>query len=221
AGTWRTWVLASGSQLRPAPPPPIGSPENLAEAREVMRAKDELTPEQQRFARYWEGGEGTSLPPGIWNEVALAYAARDRLSTPRAARLFALLNVSQADAGVAAWDAKYVYWYPRPENTIRDLVDPNWTPLLQTPLFPAYVSGHAVYSGAAGEVMGYLFPAELAQFRAKAEEAAISRVYGGIHWPVDSEDGLPMGREIGRLVVEWARADGSDRQSSPAGDTWR
>lgn len=210
AGTWRTWVLASGSQLRPSPPPPIGSPENLAEAREVMRTRDELTPEQERIARYWEGGEGTSLPPGIWNEVALAYAARDRLSTPRSARLFALLNVSQADAGVAAWDAKYVYWYPRPENAIRDLVDPNWTPLLDTPLFPAYVSGHAVYSGAAGEVMGYLFPAEIEHFRARAEDAANSRVYGGIHWPVDSEGGLPMGREIGRLVVEWARGDGSN-----------
>ena len=123
----------------------------------------------------------------------------------------ALLNVAMADAGVAAWDAKYAYWSPRPENAIRDLgLDRRWNPYLVTPFFPAYVSGHATYSGAAGEVLAHLFPGEAPLFKAKAEEAAMSRMYGGIHFRSDSEVGLRMGRAIGRRVVERARRDGAE-----------
>ena len=120
-----------------------------------------------------------------------------------------------SDAGVAAWDAKYAYWNPRPENAIRDLgLDRRWKPYLETPFFPAYVSGHATYSGAAGEVLAHLFPDDAELFRAKAREAAMSRVYGGIHYPMDGEVGIRMGRRIGRLVVERARRDGVEERSA-------
>jgi len=212
AGRWRTWVIRSGAQFRPAPPPRFGSAEFRAEAHAVMSVAERLTPEQKRIARFWAGGEGTALPPGIWNQVALAYVRRLRLSTPGAARAFALLNVAMADAGVAAWDAKYTYWSPRPENAIRDLgLDRRWQPYLDTPSFPAYVSGHATYSAAAAEVLAYLFPEDADMFRAKAAEAARSRVYGGIHYPSDNAVGALMGRRIGRLVVERARDDGRAR----------
>ncbi len=138
------------------------------------------------------------------------------MSLPRSTRALALLNVAMADAGVAAWDAKYAYWSPRPENAVRDLgLDPRWKPFLDTPFFPAYVSGHATYSGAAGEVLAHLFPADSALFRAKAREAGVSRIYGGIHYRSDNEVGLRMGRRIGRLVVERARRDGAEDRSGP------
>lgn len=211
AGTWRTWVMRSGRQFRAPPFPPYGSPAYRAEAQAVLDTKSHLTPEQKQIAEFWAGGQGTSLPPGIWNQVVLAYLRRSPLSLPRTARVLALLNVAQADAGVASWDTKYAYWVTRPENAIRDLgLDRHWKPYIKTPFFPAYVSGHATYSGAAGEVLEHLFPRDAKLWRAKAQEAAISRVYGGIHYPKDGTEGLRMGRAVGRLVVEHARADGAE-----------
>ncbi len=211
AGTWHTWVMESGDQFRSPPPPKFGSPEFMQEARTVMRVREQLTPEQKQIADFWAGGEGTPLPPGIWNQVALDYVDKANLSVPHQARVFALINVAMADAGVASWDTKYAYWYPRPENGIRDAgLDRKWKPYLDTPFFPAYVSGHATYSGAVGEVMAHLFPEDARLFRQKAREAAWSRVLGGIHWPVDGSEGLKIGRKIGALVVEWAKRDGAD-----------
>jgi PAP2 superfamily len=212
AGTWRTWVMKDGAQFRAPKPPKLDSPQMRREAREVVRVRERLTPRQKRIATFWAGGEGTALPPGIWNQVMLRYLAKRDLSTPEAARIFALLNAAQADAGVASWDTKFAYWFPRPENGIRDLaIDRRWEPYLATPFFPAYVSGHATYSGAAGEVLAHLFPADAKFWRARAKEAGISRIYGGIHWPVDNRFGLVMGKKIGRLVVRRAEGDGAER----------
>jgi membrane-associated phospholipid phosphatase len=210
AGTWKTWLLESGSQFRPPPFPEYGSPEFMAQTQAVVDAKENLTSEQIAAAEFWAGEEGTALPPGIWNQVVLRYLQRDPPTVPRAARVLALLNVAQADAGVAAWDAKYTYWVTRPENAIQDLgIDPSWEPLIDTPFFPAYVSGHATYSGAAGEVMSNLYPQDADILRARAEEASSSRVWGGIHYPLDGTEGLKMGRSIGQLAVERARTDGA------------
>lgn len=211
AGTWRTWILRSGRQLRPPPPPRFGTGAFEREARAVIRAQEELTPRQKRLARFWEGGEGSELPPGIWIRVALERLESERMSTPSEARVLALLTVTMADAGVAAWDAKYKYWYPRPVNGIRDSgIDPDWKPLLSTPLFPAYVSGHATYSAAAGEVMAHIFPGEERLWRRRGREAGLSRIWGGIHWPVDNVFGARMGKQIGRLTVEHAKHDGAE-----------
>lgn len=211
AGTWRPWVLTSGDQVRPGPPPAFDSPEFLSEAKQVMDIGDTLTDEQRKIAEFWAGSEGTPLPAGIWNGVVLEYLRPLGPSDAQGARVMALVNVAMADGGVAAWDAKFTYWGPRPENAIRDLgLDRGWEPLLATPFFPGYVSGHAVYSGAASEVLAYLFPEDADMFREEAEEAAWSRILGGIHFASDSEVGIEMGREIGRLVVERARGDGSE-----------
>ena len=212
-GTWRTWILRSGDDVRPPAPPAYGSAAFRAEAREVMEVREHLTDEQKRIAEFWAGGEGTELPPGRWIKVTFEYL-RDQpaMSSARAARLFALLCTAMADAGVAAWDAKYAYWVTRPINAIRGLgLDPNWTPYLDTPFFPAYVSGHAAYSGAAAEVLGYLFPEDADLWNRRADEAAASRVYGGIHYWMDGKVGLRMGHEIGRRAVALAKRDGADR----------
>jgi len=210
-GTWDTWVMTSGKEFRPPPFPAYGTAAYRAQAQAVHDAKTHLTPAQRKAALFWAGGQGTALPPGIWNQVVLGYLRREPQTIPRQARVLALLNVAQADAGVAAWDAKYTYWVTRPENAIRDLgIDAHWKPLIKTPFFPAYISGHATYSGAAGEVMSYLFPKDRKLFEAKAQEAANSRVWGGIHYPLDGIEGLRVGRKIGALVIDRARTDGAD-----------
>ena len=212
AGSWDTWVMRSGRQFRAPPPPRFGSARYREEAREVMQVKLRLTPEQKRLAKFWEGGDGTELPPGIWIRVMLGDQDAQRLSTPRSARLFALLTVAMADAGVASWDSKYTYWTTRPENAIRALgLDRTWQPYIPTPLFPAYVSGHATYSAAAGEVLAHLFPDRAEVWRAKGREAGLSRIWGGIHFRSDNVEGAKMGRAIGRLVVRRAQGDGAER----------
>ncbi len=208
AGRWRTWLLESGRELRPDPPPAFESAAFRAEAQEVVDVGRRLTPERKKLAEFWSGGEGTPLPAGIWNQILLRYTSREHWGTAQTARALALLNVALADAGIAAWDAKYAYWSPRPENAIRDLgLARDWKPLLDTPFFPAYVSGHATYSGAAGELLAHLFPRDAALIRAKAREAAESRVWGGIHYRSDGVIGQRMGREIGRLAVRRAERD--------------
>jgi hypothetical protein len=202
AGRWRTWVLRSGSQFRPPPPPRYGSRRFLADARELLRLRRDLTPAQKRIAKFWEGGVGTPLPPGVWNEVAIAYIRRDGLTTAAAARVLALLNVAMADTGTATWDAKYRYWGPRPIGAIRALgLDRRWKPFLETPHFPGYVSAHSAYSAAASEVLGRVFPRDAGAFRAKAREAGLSRLYGGIHFRADHELGAQVGREVGQFVL--------------------
>jgi hypothetical protein len=206
-GTWRTWVLGAGDELRPPPPPAFDSPEFRHQAQVVLDTDRTLTPAQRRIARFWEGGEGTELPPGRWLKVTLAHLEHQPpTSETRVAEIFALLTVAMADAGVAAWDAKYAYWVTRPVNAIRDLsLERDWEPYLDTPFFPAYVSGHAAYSGAAAEVLAHLFPDDADLWRRRAREAARSRLYGGIHFPMDNEVGMEMGAEIGLRAVDHAR----------------
>jgi membrane-associated phospholipid phosphatase len=209
AGEWRTWVTDIKA-VRPGPPPAYGSPQFVTEAQEVLDTTRKLTDEQKKIAQYWAGGAGTPLPPGIWNQILLDTVREERLSTPRIARDFALLNVAQADAGNAAWDCKYMFWSPRPLNAIRDLgLDPTFTSFLPTPVFPSYISGHSTYSAAASEVLSYLFPARATGFKAKAQEAAVSRLYGGIHYKSDNEVGLQVGTKVGQAAVARARQDGA------------
>jgi PAP2 superfamily len=207
AGTWRTWNLKTGSEFRPGPPPAYGSPEFLAEMNEVYAISQTLTDEQKRIADYWADGAGTVTPAGHWNVIADELVSAAGWSTLRSARLFAALNTAQADAFIACWNAKYTYWSLRPVTAIRRLVDRSWLPHIVTPPFPSYVSGHSTTSGAASTVLGAFFPAKAAELAAMADEAAVSRLYGGIHYRSDNDVGLALGRRIGRVAVH-AYGDG-------------
>jgi len=213
AGTWKTWLLNPVNRFQPPAPPKYATKPFVANARDVIRVKNALTPQQKRLAKFWEAGPGTALPAGVWNRVAIAYVRNKSLSVPRQTRLFAMLNVAMADAGAASWNAKFQtgWWDPRPINAIRDLgLDTHWEPYLGTPLFPSYPSGTSNYSGAAGEVLAHAFPADAKMWRRRANEAGMSRLWGGVHWRIDVEQGLKMGRKVGGLVVERARRDGAE-----------
>jgi membrane-associated phospholipid phosphatase len=202
AGTWRTWNLSDGKQFRPGPPPAYDNESLLAEAREVYDVSLTLTAKQRRIADYWADGAGTVTPPGHWNRIALDVLGAARLSTLHASLLFSALNTAQADAFIACWDAKYTYWTLRPVTAIHELIDPYWTPHIATPPFPAYVSGHSTTSAAASTVLAALFPNRAGKLSAMAEEAAIARLYGGIHFRSDNDAGLELGRRVGAVAVQ-------------------
>jgi hypothetical protein len=214
AGLWKTWVSDPIKRFVPKPPPKYGSKQFVANAREVIRTTEQLTPRQKRLADFWEGMEGTALPHGIWNRVMIEYMRDKQQSLPEQVRAFALFNVALADAGGAIWYSKFQtgWWDPRPINAIRDLgLDKNWKSYLDpTPLFPAYPSGTSGYSGAAGEMLSYLFPADEAMWRKRAREAGMSRFWGGVHWRVDVDAGLGVGRKVAQGVVRHARNDGAE-----------
>ena len=202
AGTWRTWNLRGGSQFRPGPPPPYGSAQFLAETREVYEVSRNLTDEQKRIADLWADGAGTVTPPGHWNAIAIDLIERAGWSTLREALLFVTMNTAQADAFIACWDAKYAYWTQRPVTAIRRLIDEKWLSYIVTPPFPSYVSGHSTTSGAASTVLARFFPDRAGRLNAMAEEAAISRLYGGIHFRSDNEAGLHLGRRVGAVALD-------------------
>lgn len=211
AGTWRTWNLRRGSQFRPGPPPAYRSARFTAELNEVYAVSQALNDEQRRIADFWADGPGTVTPPGHWNMIAVGLVHEAGWPTLRASRLFAALNTAQADAFIACWDAKFTYWSLRPVTAIRRLIpgEESWLSYIVTPPFPGYVSGHSTTSGAASTVLGAFFPRRAGELDAMAREAAISRLYGGIHFTSDNEVGLRLGRRVGRVAVQAYRASRS------------
>ncbi|KAI9002557.1 phosphatidic acid phosphatase type 2/haloperoxidase [Hyaloraphidium curvatum] len=220
----------------PEAPPAISSPQYAEELIEVMgigAANSAVrTPEQTNIARYWAQGGGTSTPPGMWNTIAAGIVQqRSQAGNPlpelEEARLFALINIATADAGISCWTTKYRFNSIRPVTAARTSdpainpalppADPSWTPLLVTPPFPAYTSGHSTFSGAASNAIRGFFgtdnvpftaptdfpgiaPRSFASLSSAADEAGMSRIYGGIHVSSDNVKGLAMGRAIGTYV---------------------
>lgn len=208
-GQWDTWIIDSGSALRPPAPPAYGSPEFNAQLAEVWQANQQLTSERLAIAQFWADGPGTQTPPGHWNEIALDFAQQRDLNEPRTARMLALLGMAQADAFIACWDCKFEFWCVRPITEIRSTYDANWLSPVTTPPFPAYPSGHSTTSGAAATVLGYIFPQDAVEISMMATEAMNSRLFGGIHFPFDNFNGFSLGTAIGTQVVAQGLTDGS------------
>jgi hypothetical protein len=225
------FVMQSGTQLRPPAPPPLSSheyAENLNQVKAYGSATSTVrTEEQTQIALFWSYGPTTATPPGHWNEIATSVSLARDLSLEENARLYALLNVAMADAGIACWDCKYSYnlWRPITAIALADTddnpetaPDPAWVPLLATPPFPEYTSGHSTFSGAAAATMALFFGTDdiaftvgsddlpgvqrsYQSFSAAAEESGMSRILGGIHYMVSNRHGLNSGAAIGELVA--------------------
>nr|MDQ2732087.1 phosphatase PAP2 family protein [Armatimonadota bacterium] len=205
--TWagvKPWLMTSDSEFRPAPPPAYGSPEYAAALNEVRQIALTRTAEQTQIAIFWADGAGTATPPGHWNQIASDFIVKYGLNEIRSARALALINMAMLDAGICCWDAKFTYWFIRPSQA-----DPSINLAVPLPNFPSYTSGHASFSGAASTVLGYLFPAESPSVTAMAQQAMISRIYGGIHYRFDGTAGLQGGQMTGALAVQRGMRDGS------------
>jgi len=200
AGAWRTWVIPSGRAYRPGPPPAIGSPQFTADLEELRQLANGRTQAQIDAARYW----ATDAPSIRWELFAEDEIASHRLSTPHAARARAYLSAAMYDAFVACWDTKFTYWMARPVT-----MDPSLRTVFSTPPFPSYPSGHSTQSSAAAEVMAELFPDRAAYYRAKGDEASLSRVWAGVHYRFDVTTGEALGKRVGEAVVARMKADGT------------
>jgi membrane-associated phospholipid phosphatase len=198
---WKTWVLESAGQFRPTPPA-YASERFLADLKEVVAINANRTPEQLRIAKFWVDGHGSVTPPGHWNQIAIENALAAKLDDATALDLFADLNIALADTFIAVWEVKYHFWTLRPITAAKKLLGVDLTLPILTPPFPSYVSGHAGFSGASARILGAYFPQSAAKFDAMAEEAAVSRLYGGIHYRHDNEDGLTLGRKVAQAVLE-------------------
>ena len=227
----KPFALTKGSQFRPIAPPRLNSAAYAADFNQVQSLGSATSPtrtaEQADIAKFWAGGGGTATPPGQWNMIAQAVAESHCQSIEENARMFGLLNMALADAAIASWDAKYTFKLWRPVTAIRNAnldgnsasnQDATWTPLLTTPPFPSYTSGHSTFSGAGAAVLGAYFGTDQVPFVLKSEvlgvgdrgftgfkqaaaEAGISRIYGGIHFNFDNVEGLKAGEKVGLLVA--------------------
>jgi membrane-associated phospholipid phosphatase len=170
----------------------------------------ERTPDQTQMATFWAAEAGTVTPAGMWIEIALTILERSRRSSRDAAFTMLILSQALSDAGVTCWNLKYTHSAWRPVSAISDLLPGHrdWVPLLETPPFPGYVSGHSSFSSAAATVLQTLLkpgaitarseahPGVIREFAspwAAAEEAGRSRIFGGIHFESDNVDGLELG----------------------------
>ena len=206
-GQVKGWMMSPTDVLneRPGPPPSTSSAQMATETTEVRNVVANLTRDQLATVYKWADGASTATPPGHWNMIAVPYIQAAGMSDVRAARTFALLDMALMDAAIGCWDAKYTYFNPRPSQ-----MDPTikvWTGL---PNFPSYVSGHSVFSAAAADVLSYLFPDGASYFTAQAQEAAMSRLYAGIHYRSDIMAGLAQGQRIGEYTVRFAKQDGAN-----------
>ena len=204
-GQVRPWTMTTAQvvALEPGPPPSTSSQKMRDEVAEVKRVTSSLTREQLAIALNWNDGAGTATPPGHWNAIAADYVREARMSEVRAARVYALLNMAMHDVAVGCWDAKMRYFNPRPSQ-----LDPSIKTMIGLPNFPAFPSGHSTFSAAAATTLGHFFPQSAASFRAMADEAGISRLYGGIHYRSDIVEGKAHGERIVAWVVNFAKADG-------------
>lgn len=191
--------------LRPGPPPATGSDLMKKETEEIYQFVKNPSREQVRIVHYWADGAGTYTPPGHWNAIAAEDFIPKNYSEIRWARNLALLNMALMDAAIVCWETKYYYFNPRPSQ-----MNPAIKTITGIPNFPAYISGHSTFSGAAAEVLGHIIPERAAAYQSMAQEASVSRMYGGIHYRSDCEAGLVTGKKVGLFAVSRARTDGAD-----------
>lgn len=204
-GAVKAWTMtpAEVTALEPGPPPSTSSDQMKADLAEVKRTTENLTREQLAIALKWNDGAGTATPPGHWNAIAADYVRDAGLSEVRAARIYAVLNMAMHDVSVGCWDTKMKNFNPRPAQ-----LDPTIKTMIGLPNFPSYPSGHSTYSAAAAAILGSFFPQGAAEFQAMAEEAGISRLYGGIHYRSDITSGAAHGQRIGNWVLDYVKNDG-------------
>jgi PAP2 superfamily len=224
------FALASADQFRPDAPPALNS---AAYAQDFNQTKElgslnstTRTADQTEIAKFWADGGGTYTPPGHWNNIATQLLNQNNASLVESAHTLGVLSIALADAAIACWDAKYTFDFWRPVTAIRQAAldgndattaDATWQPLITTPPFPEYTSGHSTFSATAATVLTNLIGDNVSfstssiglpgvtrnftNFQQAAQEAGISRIYGGIHFLSANTSGLECGEQIGDYVI--------------------
>jgi hypothetical protein len=233
--TMKTMVLDSASQFKPSLPPAYNAKPGSAfhaMVKEVYDINKNLTDEQKLIAKYWDDnpfviehsghmtfGNKKITPGGHWMGIAAQIIKQEKADHVKAAQTFALTSIALYDGFISCWDEKYRSNYVRPVTVIKDMIDKDWMPFLQTPPFPEYTSGHSTITASAATVLTKLYRDNLAfedssdyqyiglkrkftSLSAAAAECSMSRVYGGIHYVTSVNTGAAMGKQVGGLVVK-------------------
>ncbi|MBI3873349.1 MAG: vanadium-dependent haloperoxidase [candidate division Zixibacteria bacterium] len=219
-GELRPFVLSNSGECAPPPPPPYDENHQspfFQQAVEVYTTVKSLTADQNAIALFWADNPGvTPTPPGHWVAILSQLVDSNQYKLDVAAEAYARLGIAEADAFISCWRAKYIYNLVRPITCVRLLIDPNFSPVIATPPFPEYTSGHSVQSAASAQVLTDMlghFPfvdhthdadglnsRSFSDFFDAAQEAQISRLYAGIHYRAAIADGNVQGICIGMKV---------------------
>lgn len=223
-GGVRPFLTENVGGVLPTPPPAYStdpSSKFMLEATEVYNVVKNLTPDQLLIAQYWSDDPGkTATPPGHSISILKQVLEKENANLAEAAEAFAKVGMGVHDAFISCWNAKFTYNYVRPISVILEKIDPAFTVPLTTPPFPEYTSGHSVQSGASAQILTDLFgenysftdrthesrvdingaPRSYSSFFEFADEAAISRLYGGIHFRAAIEVGVSQGKAIGSNI---------------------
>ena len=235
----RAFVIDSAAQFKPTPPPVFSmekSTDFYKELKEVYDMSNQITKdgddsEEVAIAQFWDCNPYVSVtrghlmfatkkitPGAHWIGIAKIASRNTNSGFDKTVLAYTMTSIAIFDAFISCWDEKYRSNLIRPETLINEHIDENWKPILQTPPFPEYVSGHSVVSGAASVALTHVFgdnfsfddDTELSyglpirsfkSFAAAADEAAISRMYGGIHYRAAVEIGVKQGRDLGQFIV--------------------
>ncbi|MEX0312774.1 MAG: vanadium-dependent haloperoxidase [Allomuricauda sp.] len=236
----RPFVIDSAEQFKPAPPPPFSMEKDSDFYKEVVEVYDiskEITAkgddsEEIEIAKFWDCNPYVSVtrghlmfatkkitPGAHWIGIAKIASRKTDSDFAKTVFTYTKTSIAIADAFISCWDEKYRSNLIRPETLINEHIDDSWEPVLQTPPFPEYTSGHSVASGAAAMALTSIFGDNFAfdddtevpyglpvrsfkSFKQAADEAAISRMYGGIHYRAAVEIGVNQGRSLGQFVVD-------------------
>lgn len=190
------YFLTSNDQFRPADPPPYLSPAFEADLAQVVAITTALTPAQRAIALGWAYGANTFTPPGYWDALAAEYIQAAGMDEAAATTVFAMMNAAVFDALIACFEAKYEFWTLRPHQA-----DPAVARVFGVPNYPAYPSGHGSVSASAARVLAHYFPARAGELDAKVQEAAMSRVYAGLHYFFDMEAARTLGEQVADFAI--------------------
>jgi len=231
----RTFVMDSAAQFKPLPPTAFNMSDKNSlyykEAREVYETVKNLSDEQKEIANFWDcnpyklnvtghimHATKKISPGGHWINIVGLVCKKSQTDLVKSVQTYAMVSLALADAFISCWDEKYRSNAVRPETVINEFIDGEWLPLLQTPPFPEYTSGHSVASSSAAVILTEIYgdnysfdddtevefglpPRSFKSFTHASEEACISRLYGGIHFMPAIKNGITQGREIGNWVV--------------------
>jgi membrane-associated phospholipid phosphatase len=204
AANWTPLLLSSPSEFRPPAPPACDSQQvtdETALVRNTPRGPTAFATNYKAF--YWQSPEGLNYWPFRYLDKWLFEDRLDK-NPPRAARAYALVTAVNFDTFIASQDGKYTYWYIRPSQ-----LDPAIVPVFPVPSHPSYPSNHSTFSTARAEVLAYLFPSRRDYIRAIGKEGGDSRIWAGIHYPMDNVAGVNLGKAVAGVFIEWAKNDGS------------
>jgi hypothetical protein len=231
----KPFVMDSAAQFNPGSPPAFNKSTNsvfFVMNKQVYDAGKSLTDEQKDIARFWDDNPFVTqysghmmvatkkqTPGGHWMGIATIACRQAKANEMKTARTYALTSLALFEAFMSVFETKYRYVYVRPITVINQLIDPKWEPLLQTPPFPEYTSGHSTITGCAATVLSHLYGNEFAftdtsnmryvnmqrkfsSFLQASDECSISRFYGGIHYKMSVDTGAAVGKRIGQFIID-------------------